>query len=133
MTKVANIKTQVFNFLDVAASLLNPMVFGYFIQPVDDLDGYLAVRRIGDVFLLYRGINVDGGFHGIASVQTHTHLKDRFKSILAYAFSKVHQLGTVARQTLLKLSHATKKLIVRVAFPLHHNLFITEVFQLLEQ
>jgi len=60
-------------------------------------------------------------------------MKARFKSILGNAFSKVHQLGTVARQTLLKLGHATKSLVVRVAFPMYDDFFITEVFQLLEQ
>jgi len=34
-------------------------MFSHFVEPIDYLDGQFTVRRIGDIFLLNRRINID--------------------------------------------------------------------------
>jgi hypothetical protein len=48
-------------------------------------------------------------------------------ALRAYALAKMHQPRAVARQFPLKLFHAAKSLVVRIALPLQYNRLITQI------
>jgi hypothetical protein len=52
---------------------------------------------------------------------------------LPNALTKMNQLGTVTRQSQTKFAEATKGLVVGIAFELNDDVFITQIFQLLQQ
>ena len=71
-------------------TLLDTVLSRQPVQSVDDLDCQLAVGRLGDVFLLYRRIDLHLGRFCIASVQTHRFREDLLHAGFANTLSKVH-------------------------------------------
>ena len=59
MTDMAYAQTQGLYFFDIGAPLLKSMCLGKLVQPVNNLDDQPAVRQIGDVFLVNRGVDID--------------------------------------------------------------------------
>lgn len=92
----------------------------------------LAHCRVGDVLLLHRGVNMNCILQRRLAMQINTHPEYALNSFRANAFTKMNRLRTVARQPALEFLHATKCLVVRIAFPLQYHRLIAQVLQLLE-
>ena len=73
------------------------MYFGYLVQAIDDFDCKLAVRRVGDVFFLYRRVNVNRIFQRRLTMQISTHLENAINTVKSNALAKMHQLRAMAR------------------------------------
>ncbi|VVM25071.1 hypothetical protein BSPWISOXPB_2927 [uncultured Gammaproteobacteria bacterium] len=69
------------------------------IKAIDDFNGKFGISGVGDVFLLYGGVNQYGRFLGLFTMQGNTHFKNKIKTFNAYTLPKVHQLGGIARHT----------------------------------
>jgi hypothetical protein len=54
---------------------------------------------LGDVFLLYGGVNQYARLLGLLAMQGNTHFKNKIKTFNAYTLPKVHQLGGITRHT----------------------------------
>jgi len=132
MAEMPNVQTQRFDFPNEGASLLNSVYLGNLVQPINDFDRKLAVRRIGDVLLLHRRVNMNRVFQRHLAMQTNAHLEYAFNTFSTDALAKMHQLRTMAGQFALKFPHAAKCLVVWIALPLQYHCFITQVLQLLQ-
>ena len=62
----------------------------------------------------------------------NTDLEYFFKTLSPYTFPEVNQFCTVTGNLITEFGEPTKSLIVRVAFELQNQLFITQVFQLFQ-
>ncbi|VVM21210.1 hypothetical protein BSPWISOXPB_6968 [uncultured Gammaproteobacteria bacterium] len=59
----------------------------------------LASVGVGDVFLLYGGVNQYGRLLGLFTMQGNTHLKIRLKPLTPIRFLKCTKLGGITRHT----------------------------------
>ena len=57
MAEVTNAKAAVFNLFNIGSALLNAMTLCQLIKAIDDFNGKFGISGVGDVFLLYGGVN----------------------------------------------------------------------------
>jgi hypothetical protein len=62
------------------------------IKAIDDFNGKFGISGVGDVFLLYGGVNQYARLLGLFTMQGNTHFKNKIKTFNAYTLPKVHQL-----------------------------------------
>jgi hypothetical protein len=60
------------------------------IKAIDDFNGKFGISGVGDVFLLYGGVNQYARLLGLFAMQGNTHFKNKIKTFNAYTLPKVH-------------------------------------------
>lgn len=132
MAEVAQAQPEHLDFFGIGAPLPDTVGFRQLVQAVDDFDRQLAVRRVGDVLFLDRGVDMDAVLQGGFALQGHAHLEQPFHTFLANPLAKVGEFRTVARQIPAELGQAAECLMVGILLESQHHLFVTQIFQLLQ-
>ena len=65
----------VFNLFNIGSALFNTMTLCQLIKAIDDFNGKFGIGGVGDVFLLYGGVNQYGRLLGLFTMQGDTHFK----------------------------------------------------------